>query len=70
MLRPLTERERQVIHELLEDQPVNEIALKLHLSIRTIDVHCISIRRKLGVRTRTGVVRWAIANGFMEAADA
>lgn len=63
----LSRRERQTTLLLLEDIRVKEVAAIMGLSPKTIDSFQTNVFRKLGVQTRTGLVRWAIKNGVIEA---
>jgi Bacterial regulatory proteins, luxR family len=38
----------------------------LYISVRTIETHRANIMRKLGLTTRAGLVRYAIAAGLFE----
>jgi DNA-binding NarL/FixJ family response regulator len=57
----LSEREREVVELLVQGQTNKDIAQALFLSVRTIEAHLRSIYAKLGVRSRTEAVLWAIA---------
>lgn len=39
---------------------VKEIAAALHLSVRTVQNHAAQVRRKLGIGSRTALVRFAL----------
>lgn len=56
----LSEREREVVHLLVQGQTNKDIAQTLFLSVRTVEAHLRSIYAKLGVRSRTEAVLWAI----------
>ncbi len=53
---PLTEREREILDLLTAGLSNKEIAQKLYLSVRTVEVHLRNIYSKLGVRSRLGAV--------------
>ncbi len=52
--RPLTPREREVLHWLAEGKRDAEIALILGISVRTVEQHVRACLEKLGVETRVG----------------
>ena len=43
-----------------------EIAQKLHISVRTSEAHRAHIMQKLGLSTRAELVRYALAKGMLE----
>ena len=56
----LTEREREVLDLLVLGHTNVEIASLLFLSSRTVETHRASIQRKLGVKSRADLVRFAL----------
>jgi DNA-binding CsgD family transcriptional regulator len=56
-LDPLSEREREVAELLALGHTNTEIAAILQLSVRTIEHHRARVFRKLGVRSRAGLVQ-------------
>jgi DNA-binding NarL/FixJ family response regulator len=56
----LTEREQQVVRLIAQGQRTREIAQLLQLSHKTIERHRTNIMRKLGVRSATEVVAYAL----------
>ena len=58
----LTEREREIVKMLAEGLSAKQIALRLRLSSRTVDVHKTNLMRKLDVHGRADLTRWAIRN--------
>jgi DNA-binding CsgD family transcriptional regulator len=56
----LTDRERSVLDLMIRGLIKKEIAVKLGLSIHTIDSHIRNIYEKLHVRTRSGAVAKAV----------
>jgi DNA-binding NarL/FixJ family response regulator len=57
----LTQRELDVVRLVGEGYTNQQIAGTLHLSIRTVETHLSHIFTKLGVTTRTGILK-AISN--------
>jgi two-component system response regulator NreC len=66
-LATLTAREQEVLRLLALGYTNREIADLLHLSVRTAEVHRASVQRKLGVRARFELVRFALHNGVIHA---
>lgn len=62
----LSEREREVLEQIILGHTQKEIALKLHVSVKTIESHRAHIADKLGTRTRAEMVAYAISAGLLE----
>jgi DNA-binding NarL/FixJ family response regulator len=56
----LTDRELEVLNHFGQGWSTEEIAQKLHLSAKTVDVHRGHIKEKLGYRTTPELLRFAI----------
>ena len=63
----LSGRETEVVRLIALGYTSAEIAHELHLSPRTVDTHRERINRKLGLRTRRDVVRYALQHGLLAA---
>ena len=61
----LTPREREVLHLAAEGHHNPEIAARLFISSRTVEVHRANLMRKLGFRTQTDLVRYALKRGIL-----
>jgi len=61
----LTPREREVLHLVAEGLTSGEIAGKLFISPRTAESHRANLMRKLGLRSRTDLVRFAFQRGIV-----
>ncbi|MDA7084823.1 response regulator transcription factor [Pseudomonas sp. SA3-5] len=61
----LTPREREVLQMLVQGLSNKAIARMLEISVRTIETHRLSIRRKLGVDTPAGLVKYALERGWL-----
>jgi two-component system response regulator NreC len=57
----LTAREREVLKLLADGLISKEIAARLDLSVKTVDVHKYNLMRKLGVHDRAGLVKYALS---------
>jgi DNA-binding NarL/FixJ family response regulator len=62
----LTNREQQVIALIAEGYRTREMAEMLALSHKTVERHRTNLMRKLGVRSATGVVAYALTHGYVE----
>jgi len=59
-IEELSDREFEVFHLIGQGRKNEEIAEQLHLSLKTITVHQTNIRRKLGLRNSSDVIRYAV----------
>ncbi len=64
---PLTTREEEVVKLIAEAYTNAQIAEILHLSEKTVESHRANVLRKLGMRDRVQLVRYAIRRGLIEA---
>jgi len=64
---PLTNREQEVLKLIAEAHTNRQIGELLHLSEKTVESHRGNILRKLGMRDRVQLVRYAIRRGLVEA---
>jgi two-component system, NarL family, response regulator NreC len=56
----LSAREREVFKLLADGLTVKEIASRLGLSVKTVDVHKYNLMRKLDIHDRAGLIKYAI----------
>jgi DNA-binding NarL/FixJ family response regulator len=63
---PLTPREQEVLKLIAEAHTNKEIGEVLHLSEKTVESHRGNLLRKLGMRDRVELVRYAIRRGLIE----
>ncbi len=61
----LTEREREILLLVAGGETSKRIAQLLGISFRTVETHRLSIRRKLGIESTAGLVRYAIEQGWI-----
>ena len=61
----LTMRERDIVRLVALGNTNREIAEQLVLSVRTVETHRARIRSRLGLQTRTRLVRWALDQGLL-----
>ena len=64
---PLSPREHEVLKLIAEAHTNREIADTLHLAEKTVESHRANILRKLGMRDRVELVRYAVRRGLIEA---
>ena len=60
----LSDREREVLQLLAEGHTVKEIAAKLFISIKTVEVHRWKLMKKLGLRNIAELIKFAIREGI------
>lgn len=61
----LTTREREVLHLAAEGRTNAEIAARLFISPRTVETHRANLMRKLGLRTQSDLIRYALRRGLL-----
>jgi two-component system, NarL family, response regulator NreC len=61
----LTNREQEVVALIAEGYRTREMAQLLSVSHKTVERHRTNLMRKLGVRSATGVVAYAITHGYV-----
>jgi len=66
-VEPLTLREREVLKLIAEAYTNKAIGQTLHLSEKTVESHRANLMRKLEMRDRVELVRYAIRRGLIEA---
>ena len=64
---PLSPREEEVVKLIAEAHTNAQIAQVLHLAEKTVESHRANVLRKLGMRDRVELVRYAIRRGLVEA---
>ena len=62
----LTPREEEIVKLVAEANTTREIAAMLHLSEKTVENHRANAMKKLGMRDRVELVRFAIRQGLIE----
>jgi len=63
-LQVLTDREREVLQLMAEGQSTKQIALKLHISAKTVETHRRQIMNKLDLHTVAELTKYAIRKGL------
>jgi two-component system response regulator NreC len=62
----LSEREVEVLRLIALGHTNNEIAKNLYLSVRTVESHRAHIQQKLGLTSRSELVKYALGRGLVE----
>lgn len=63
---PLTEREREVLILVAQGNSNKRIAQLLDVSVRTVETHRLNLRRKLGIETPAGLIKYALQQGWIK----
>jgi two-component system response regulator NreC len=61
----LTTREREVLHLAAEGRTNADVAATLGISRRTVETHRANLMQKLGLRTQTDLIRYALRRGIL-----
>lgn len=62
----LTPREREVLQHLARGYLYKEIALRLHISTKTVEAHVSAVLRKLQLSNRHELSRWAVERRLID----
>jgi len=60
----LTDREREVLQLMAEGKSTKQIALRLHISVKTVETHRRQIMNKLDIHTVAELTKYAIRKGL------
>lgn len=61
----LTDREREVLQLAAEGLSNPDVAARLSISPRTVETHRANLMRKLGLKTQTDLIRYALKRGIL-----
>ena len=64
-LKRLTPREREVLQLVAEGYTNRQIAVKLSISVKTVEKHRFNLMEKLDIRDVAGLVRFAVEHGIV-----
>jgi DNA-binding NarL/FixJ family response regulator len=64
-LEKLTPRQREILQLIAEGKTTKEIAVKLDLSIKTVDTHRTQLMERLDLHDVAGLVRFAVKMGLV-----
>jgi DNA-binding CsgD family transcriptional regulator len=62
----LTDREREILQLVAESHSTKEIAVKLGISIKTVDNHRTNLMRKLNLHDVASLTRYALEIGLIQ----
>lgn len=65
LLSTLSDREREVLIQIASGLACKEIAQVMHLSTKTVETHAANIMKKLSLRDRVALTRYAIREGLV-----
>jgi DNA-binding NarL/FixJ family response regulator len=65
LIEPLTNREREVLQQVVQGLRNGEIAEQLHVSVKTVETHLTSLYGKLGVQSRAEAIALAQKQGLL-----
>jgi DNA-binding NarL/FixJ family response regulator len=63
----ITDREREIVQLLAEGKSSKEIGTILGISVRTVETHRAAIMKKLGLKSFSELIRYAVRNRIIEA---
>jgi DNA-binding NarL/FixJ family response regulator len=63
----LTQREREVLQLLAEGKTTKQIALRLHISPKTVEAHRLRVMNKLDIDNVAQLTKYAIQEGLTSA---
>jgi DNA-binding NarL/FixJ family response regulator len=64
--RPLTDRERDVLRRAALGQANKDIAAALRIAVKTVEVHKANAMRKLSLKDRGELIRYAVHSGWLQ----
>lgn len=64
-INELTPRESQVLYKMIQGLNNKQMARELDISVRTVETHRLSIRRKLNIEKPAALVKYAIDHGII-----
>ena len=64
--KEVSEREAEVLRLIAWGHSNKEIAARLDLSVKTVEVHKANAMRKLGITSRIDIVRYALLQGWLQ----
>lgn len=63
---PINDREKEFLSWITSDLSYKEIAVEMSCSVRTIESYRDNLIKKLGLKSRMGLVIYAVKNGYAE----
>jgi DNA-binding NarL/FixJ family response regulator len=65
-LETLSDREAEVLRLIAWGHSNKEVAARLEISVKTVEVHKANSMKKLGMRSRIDIVRYALLQGWLQ----
>ena len=65
----LTPRHREILQMIAEGNTTKEIAITLHLGVKTIESHRMQLMHRLDIHDIAGLVRFAMRQRLIEPGD-
>lgn len=65
----LTSRQREILQLIAEGHSTREIAIRLSISIKTVETHRAQIMRRIDIHDVAGLTRYALRIGLIQADD-
>ncbi|HKS27163.1 MAG TPA: response regulator transcription factor [Pyrinomonadaceae bacterium] len=62
----LSEREQEALRMIAWGYSNKEVASRMEISVKTVEVHKANAMRKLGMRSRIDIVRYALLQGWLQ----
>ena len=62
----LSNREFEVLQQLVAGVSLTDIATKLNLSVKTVSTHKTNLMQKMGLQNQNDLIRYAIKHGLAE----
>ena len=66
VMQPLSEREMEVLHLILDGKSTKEIAVQIGVSPKTVEAHRTHLFRKIGCNSVVELTRYALRNGLVD----
>jgi DNA-binding NarL/FixJ family response regulator len=64
--RELSERETEVLRLIAWGHSNKEIAARMEISVKTVEAHKANALKRLGMRSRIDIVRFALLQGWLQ----
>ena len=64
--RSLTQRQTQVLILVVQDVPLKEIAVRLGISVKTVEYHWLKLRKRTGIKTPVSAIYYAVRHDIVE----
>ena len=64
--KELSEREREVLRLIAWGYSNKEVAARLDISVKTVEAHKANTMKKLGLKSRIDIVRYALLQGWLQ----